>query len=304
MSAPIASWACSSCGCAINADWASQGVRTGDGSSLELRFDAIDQNDLRSGTGRVDAAQFALPADRELQRKTSSRTTTLIGDRGIGDDWGVTVQVPYLDRVHTTIAAGDTEISTSHSSGLGDVRLLGRYEGGSAEHDGGVQFGVKLPTGRTDVVFRDGPQVGQALDRGLQPGSGTVDVLLGAYRFGVVSSGLDYFVHALVQWPLRSHDEFKPGAALSFSAGLRYVADGPVVPHLQVNVRTERKESGANADAANSGATIVDVSPGATWTVSPALQAYGFVQLPVFQRVSGLQIEPKLSVTVGLRTSF
>ncbi len=301
---PAAAWACSSCGCTLNSDWASQGFKASEGLSFDLRHDYFSQTDLRSGTGRVDRGAIAFPADSEIQQKTINRNTTLTVDYGINAEWGVSVQVPYLDRYHTTIAEGDTEVSESRSSGIGDVRVLGRYQGFSADHDWGALFGLKLPSGRTDVNFRGGPQAGSPLDRGLQPGTGSTDLLVGLFAFGSIGRNVDYFAQALLQLPLTSKDSFKPGAGANLTVGIRYVTDGPLVPHLQLNVRTERKESGANADIPNSGATLAFLSPGVTWTVTETLKAYGFVQVPVYQRVTGYQLEPKYSVSVGLRYAY
>ncbi len=302
--APSAAWACSSCGCTLNSDWASQGFRSSEGLSVDLRFDYFNQNELRTGTGRVDRGAIAFPTDQEIQQTTINRNTTITLDYGINADWGVTVQLPYLNRYHTTIAEGDTDISTSRSSSIGDVRVVGRYQGFSPEHNWGLLFGLKLPTGSTGVNFSAGPQSGQPLDRGLQPGTGSTDVLLGVYTFGPINQSFDYFAQALLQVPVTSKDEFKPGVGANLTAGVRYATDGPLVPHLQVNVRTERKESGANADIPNSGATLAYLSPGVTWSINEKLKAFGFVQVPVYQRVTGYQIEPKYSVSAGLHYSY
>jgi len=303
-SAPSDAWACSSCGCTLNSDWASQGFKSGTGLSADLRFDYFNQNDLRTGTGRVDKGSITLPTDREIQQETINRNTTLTLDYGINADWGATLLVPYFNRYHTTIAEGDTDISTSRSSSLGDVRVLGRFQGFSPEHNWGVQFGVKLATGSTDVTFRDGPQAGAPLDRGLQPGTGSTDLLLGVYAFGPINQNFDYFTQAMLQVPVTSKDDFKPGVGANVTAGVRYVSELPVVPHLQINIRTERRESGANADVENSGATLAYLSPGITWAVTDKLQAYGFFQVPIYQRVTGYQIEPKYSVSAGVHYSF
>jgi hypothetical protein len=288
----------------LNSDWASQGFKSGTGLSADLRFDYFNQNDLRTGTGRVDKGSITLPTDREIQQETINRNTTLTLDYGINADWGATLLVPYFNRYHTTIAEGDTDISTSRSSSLGDVRVLGRFQGFSPEHNWGVQFGVKLATGSTDVTFRDGPQAGAPLDRGLQPGTGSTDLLLGVYAFGPINQNFDYFTQAMLQVPVTSKDDFKPGVGANVTAGVRYVSELPVVPHLQINIRTERRESGANADVENSGATLAYLSPGITWAVTDKLQAYGFFQVPIYQRVTGYQIEPKYSVSAGVHYSF
>lgn len=296
--------ACSSCGCTLNSDWASQGFNGAGGLSFDMRHDYFNQNDLRTGTGRVDRGAISFPTDQEIQQTTINRNTTLTVDYGINADWGVSVLLPYLNRYHTTIVDGDTDISESRSSSIGDVRVLGRYQGFSTEHDWGVQFGLKLATGRTDVNFRAGPEAAQPLDRGLQPGTGSTDLLLGAYKFGSINHSLDYFAQALLQLPLTSKDEFKPGAGANLTAGIRYVNDSAMVPHLQINVRSERRESGANADIPNAGATLAYLSPGATVTLTDKLKAYGFFQVPIYQRVNGYQLEPKYSVSVGLHYSY
>lgn len=297
-------WACSSCGCTLNSDWSTQGFHTEPGWTFDLRHDHFNQTDLRSGTGRASAGARTLPSPVEIQNTTANRNTTLTADYGFSEDWGLTVLVPYLSRGHSTWAAGDTELSTSSSSGLGDVRVLGRYQGFSPEHDWGLQFGLKLPTGSTHVRFEGGPQAGQPLDRGLQPGTGSTDLLLGAYTFGPINQSLDYFAQALLQLPVTARDDFKPGAGINLTAGVRYASEGPVSPHLQVNVRSEKRESGAQADVANSGATLVYLSPGATWTVTEQVKVYGFVQVPIYQRVNGLQLEPRTSLSVGVHYTF
>lgn len=301
---PLSALAGSSCGCTMNTDWTSQGLSTAGGLSFDLRHDDFNQNDLRTGTGRVDRSSISYPNDQEIQQWTVNRNTTLSVDYGVTAQWGMSVQLPYLQRSHASIVDGDTEASGSRSSSIGDLRVMGRYQGFSPEHDVGLQLGLKLPTGATHVTFNSGPQAGEPLDRGLQPGTGSTDLLLGGYTFGTLSGNFDYFAQGLLQLPLSSKDQFKPGAGANLSAGLRYVNGGAVVPHLQINVRTERPESGATADIPNAGATLAYLSPGATVSLNEKTQVYGFVQVPIYQRVNGYQLEPKFSVSVGLHIAY
>ncbi len=293
--------ACSSCGCSVNSDWAGQGYSANAGFHFDVRYDYFNQDQLRSGSGRFDRASASVPNDRELQVTTINRALNLGFDYNADGDWGVQLQVPVFDRPHATIAEGDDEISRSRSRGLGDMRLIGRYQGFNDDRSLGVQFGLKLPTGRSNFEFNDGPQAGNSLDRGLQPGAGTTDLLLGIYRHGALGERLVFFTAALLQVPLNAHDRFRPGAGLNVNAGVRYLGEGGIVPQLQINVRHERRESGANADVDNSGATLVHLSPGIAWPIGRKLQAYAFVQMPLYQRVNGLQLEPHYSVSVGVR---
>ncbi len=294
-----AALACSSCGCTLSSDWGTQGAGAGDGFTFDLRYDYFNQNDLRSGTDSVDRGSLEIPNESEVQQTTINRNYTASFDYN-ALDWGVNVQLPWFDRYHTTIAEGDTAISTSHSRSLGDLRVLARYQGITDDHSIGVQAGLKLATGAIHEKFIDGPQAGEDVDRGLQPGTGTTDLLLGVYNFGALSRDWDYFAQGMLQIPLAEREGFKPGAGINVNAGLRYMSFEHVVPQIQLNVRSEKRESGVNADVDNSGATLVYLSPGVTAHLTHELRAYAFLQVPVYQRVNGLQLEPRYTVSVGL----
>lgn len=307
LAAPSA-FACLACGCTLNADWASQGLSGQAGWSIDLRHDILDQDDLRSGTHSVDRGAIAYPNDEEIQQKTMNRFTTFTVDDGFAEDWGLTVQVPWVDRYHTTIAEGDTAISTSDFHQLGDARVMLRYTGFARAADWGLQFGLKLPTGKTDENFVAGPQAGELLDRGLQPGTGSTDLLLGAFRFGTVgdpkTSQVEWFGNTQVQVPVSHDSAFRPGNVFSLSAGLRYAGFGTVSPQAQVNARFDGRESGTASDAPNSGSTLVYFSPGVSWAATPQWSLYAFAQVPLYERVNGLQLEPRWSLSAGAHVSF
>ena len=304
VASPLSALACSSCGCSLNSDWSTQGHASEPGLRMDFRFDYFNQDQLRSGTGTVDRGAITFPTNREIQQTTVNRNYNLTLDYTANRDWGVSVLIPYFDRFHTTIADGDTDISESKTSSLGDVRVLGRYQGFSPGHSFGIQFGLKLPTGSYDTNFRSGPQEGELLDRGLQLGTGTTDLLVGAYQFGALSRDWDYFAQALIQQPLNSRDEFRPGMGINVNLGVRYVAFESFTPHLQINARAEKRESGAEADVDNSGATLVYLSPGVTVPLTDKIHVYGFFQLPVYQRVNGYQLEPRYTVSAGVHYAF
>ncbi len=300
-----AALACSSCGCTLSSDWSSQGISpSGEGFRFDFRFDYFNQDQLRSGTHKVDRGSLEIPNDQEIQQTTINRNYALGFDYSPNVDWGVNVQVPYFNRYHTTIAPGDTEISTSHTQSIGDVRVVGRYLGLTDDHSVGVQLGFKLATGSFDNNFIAGPQEGEPLDRGLQPGTGTTDLLVGAFNFGALSRNWDYFAQGMLQQPLNSRDGFRPGTGFNLNAGFRYVGIEHVVPSIQVNARIEGRESGPNADVENSGATLVYLSPGVNFQIVDRLHAYLYAQVPVYQRVNGLQIEPRYTVTLGVYYSM
>jgi hypothetical protein len=301
LAAPL--FGCGACGCTLNSDWAGQGLAALAGFRLDLRQDYFSQDQLRGGTSARDRASLPLPNDQEVQQKTLNRNTTLTLDYTSGAAWGLSLTVPFYNRFHSTYAPGDTELSSSQGTGLGDVRVLARYQGEGAAARG-VQVGLKLPTGAFHDTFTTGPQAGGSLDRGLQRGSGTTDLLLGAYQFGNLGAAWGYFGSALLQVPTRSREGFRPGNGLNGSLGLRYSGLQGWTPQVQINLRAENREAGPQADVENSGATLTYLSPGVTAQVSPRVQAFLFVQVPVLQRVNGLQLEPRSSVSLGLHGTF
>lgn len=296
--------ACGACGCTLHSDWATQGYVAGPGFRFDLRYDYFSQDQLRSGVKAVDRGSLEIPNEMEIQEETLNRNFTATLDYSPSADWGVSVAVPIFNRYHATIAEGDTDPTFSKGSGLGDVRVLGRYQGFSEDHSFGLQLGLKLATGDTKQTFNAGAQAGEALDRGLQLGTGTTDLLLGCYAFGSFTPDWGVFGQVLCQKPMAGKDGFKPGDGVNANVGVRYTGLRGLTPHLQLNVRAEGRESGRNADVDNSGATLVYLSPGLTVNVSSALQVYAFAQVPVAQRVNGLQLEPRFSVSVGLHLTF
>lgn len=302
--APSAARACSACGCTLNSDWGSQGLAASGGWRFDARFDFFEQDQLREGTNSVARGGLGLPNEREVQQSTTNRNYGFSLDYSPNKNWGVNVALPWYDRSHATIAAGDTQISTSHDQGIGDARVVARYSGFDAQRSTGLLFGLKLPTGNTSDTFRSGPQQGAIVDRGLQLGTGTTDLILGVYHFGALADDWGYFGQATVQQALDSHDGFKPGTGLNLNLGLRYTANETFAPQLQLNARAEKREQGANADVDNSGATLVYLSPGVTWNVSPRFSAYAFMQAPIYQRVNGLQLEARWFGSLGLHYIF
>ena len=303
--APASVLACSSCGCTVGTEWAGTGYTTATGLRLDLRYDYVDQNALFLGSHNVDKAHYT-PADpdQEVQQGTLTRFYTLGADYSINRDWGLNVQLPYLNREHETVEPAGTPQSGSHYDGIGDLRILARYQGFFEDRTFGVQFGIKLPTGAFHNAFNSGPGQGEQVDRGLQPGTGTTDLLLGVYRYSPFARDWDHFEELQLKQALDSREQFRPSTQVTATAGVRYVAYSKVVPQLQLNLKWEGRETGGQADYVNSGSRVAYLSPGATVRVLHSLQAYGFVQVPVYQYYTGLQLAPHFTATAGLSYSF
>ena len=330
--APQLAHACATCGCTLSTD-AATGYSTASGWRINVDYTYIDQNQLRHGGSTASPAQVVnQPADPslgggEIEKVTTNRYINLGATYRFNADWGVSFVVPYVLRDHETYGTqlapytpgetGPGQVSGTHVAGLGDVKLIGSYQGFLPTHNFGVQFGIKLPTGnyggQTDegtlvghpTTFHSGPALGQALDSSLQAGTGSTDLIVGAYYYQPVSQDFDMFVNGQFQAAVREKmnqpgADYRPGNLASASVGLRYEAHADWVPQLQLNVFHRSADQGAFADRPDTAGTVAYLSPGISASLSRNLQFYAFVQLPVYSHLQGYQLFPRWTGTVGL----
>lgn len=308
---PVPAYACASCGCTFTSDWLSQGLMTQPGQAVTIRYDYVPQSRLQTGTNPINPASIDLPPEREIERRTDNHYLTLAYDRQFASDWGFNISLPVIWRPHRTIAEGTTEETRSNGSGIGDMRLILRWQGLSRPGSvTGLQAGLTLPTGPFHRTFSSGPEAGEKIDRGLQPGSGTVQALLGAYHYRRLSIDLALIAQAQVHIALHSREGYRPGSIGEGSLSLQYLGlklgstRGQLIPELQINTRITGKESGSASDRENSGGEQVYLAPGMTAKLTPSLSVYGNVQIPLYQRVNGYQLVPRVIGSTGIQVRF
>jgi hypothetical protein len=309
--APLTSWSCATCGCTLNSD-AALGYFAEPGFRLSFEYDYIHQDQLRSGRRAISS----VPEGAELERDTLNRYLTLGLDYSPNADWNIDLRVPYVIRTHSTYGAYDSTqplppVSDSRSSSLGDMKWIASYQGLLPEHNFGVQLGLKLPTGQygTDVKFRSGPAAGLPLDASLQPGTGSTDIIVGAYYYRAVGHNFDAFANVQYQSAVTSKqsqpgNDFRPGNSTSVTVGVRYEADPHWVPQLQMNLLHKNVDRGALADITDTAGDVAYLSPGLTVRVVGSLYVYGFAQIPVYSNLVGNQLFPRYTFSVGGSYAF
>jgi hypothetical protein len=333
---PISALACATCGCSLSTD-AAMGYSTDTGWRVSLEYDFINQNQLRIGSHSVSAAQLAAindaGGDQEVEHQTINRYTTLGLSYSPSADWNLRLLVPYVDRGHSTEGSATNPITSDDLSGstlkgLGDIRFITSYQGLLPGKNLGFQLGVKAPTGRyggpsadgTFVVGRNptafssgpisqNPSPGNLVDTSLQPGNGSTDVIAGAYYHHAVTDNVDGFVNGQFQAAVAHRldqpgQDFRPGNTTTVSFGVRYEANLTFVPQLQMNIFRKGRDQGALADNPDSAGTVAYLSPGVTVTVAQNLQAFGFVQVPVYSHLIGYQLAPRWTASAGLSYAF
>ena len=299
---------CGSAFCMVNTNWGVQGLWNEPGLRADLRYEYIDQDQPRTGT--QDVAVGAIPRHHDEVR-TVNRNLFATVDYGVSETLGFSLVVPWVDREHEHIHNhhGEQIVESWKFSDLGDMRLTARYQFPATPTDAaqtrvgsfGVTGGLKLPTGKTNVANAEGDPA----ERSLQPGTGTTDLLLGAYyREAIGPWNASWFVQANAQVALNAHDDYRPGSQVLLDAGLRWEATDRLGVLLQLNGLWRGHDSGAAAEPEDSGSRTLSVSPGLTFAVTPEIQVYAFVQVPVYQRVTGVQLVADRAVVVGASAQF
>lgn len=333
---PAPAHACATCGCTLSTD-AATGYSAQAGWRVNLEYAFLDQDELRHGNDSASPAQVVdNPSDpsaeaSEIEKDTLNRYINLGISYHPNVDWGFSLLLPYLRRDHTTYGEqsppftpaeiAPDQLSAARVSGMGDLKLIASYQGFLPTHNFGVLAGVKLPTGRygsenedgvvagNPVFFNSGPLRGEALDASLQAGTGSTDAIVGAYWYQPISQDFDAFANGQFQAAVAHHldtpgVDFRPGNQLSINLGLRYEAHANWVPQLQLNLLHKSADQGALADRPNTAGTVAYLSPGISVSLRGNLQAYGFVQVPVYSRLDGYQLFPRWAATLGLSMAF
>ncbi|MEJ5991222.1 transporter [Ramlibacter sp. PS3R-8] len=302
---PIAQASCGSAFCSVNTDWASDALGLSDGSVLDIRYEYIPQDQPRTGSSRTSVG--AIPRHHDEVR-TINNNLLLNYSRGFASGWGFSVQAPLVDREHLHIHNHDGgQIAEEWKfRELGDMRITGRYQAPLGEQErgprnAGVVFGLKLPTGRTDIAN----DAGDAAERSLQPGSGTTDAVLGAFfHQQFAASGAAWFAQAQVQHALAERRGFAPGTHWTLDLGYSMGVAAKLSALLQLNAVVKQRDRGAEAEPDDSGSRALFLSPGLAYDVTDGTRLYAFLQQPLYQHVNGVQLTAKRAFTVGLATRF
>jgi hypothetical protein len=244
-------------------------------------------------------------------------------------DWGVMVRIPTVNRSLTT----DTQnpqfgIATFNSKDIGDIEIMGIYTGFFKDMSTGITFGVKLPTGTFTAP---------GIDRDTQIGSGSTDLLLGAFHRGLLTGDnhWQYFSQVQLRRPFlyqsaadpQGFFDGNPGVVQTYYPG--YQVDGAVgvvynnlyhvlgldkiTPLAQVIVSDRSRDTGTGADPYNSGFDRVMLSPGVEFTKvvdeqnNRVIKLYADLEFPVYYRANaannagteGQLVAPVLIKVVG-----
>lgn len=226
--------------------------------------------------------------------------------------WGAMLEVPYWVRDYKGAYQGNNQdIHWFQDNGIGDIRIQGMYTGLSEDMSTGLLLGLKVPSGYWHYP---------PYDRDTQIGSGSTDMIVGAYHIGTLPAQLgrvpltfrerpfNWYVQVNYDLPLWQQDHYLPGREFDGAAGTYYNFGNvgflnEVAPLFTLLLSDRTRDDGVNADHWDSGYTRLIVAPGGEIGVGP-FKAYADIEVPVFQNMNGYQLTAAWATKLILSYSF
>jgi hypothetical protein len=286
--APSLSWACA-CGCGVFEVGTASLFPSSGGGTVWFEYDFQDQYLNWHAT---HIASAGANSDRVLR----THFLTLGAQYMFNRNWGVMLELPYTFRYFKSVSDAGP-IKGFNFNSIGDIRIEGMYTGLSEDMSTGLLAGAKVPSGWWTYPHAD---------RDTQIGSGSTDLLLGAYHLGTFPSHLgelpltlrdrpfNWFAQAYYDLPLFTQGHSKPGREFDGALGAYYNVGsvGPLkelAPMLTFLASDRVRDSLSRANPQNSGYTRFMVAPGAEIKLG-ILRLYGDVEVPIFQNFNGNQV--------------
>jgi len=272
------------------------------GGRVWFEFWSGDQTQNWVGSSK---APLAWNQDKRINTQWYSVGFSYMFDRS----WGIMMRVPYVNRDLTTDTGPPAGIETFNSHDMGDVEIMGMYTGFFNDMSTGLQLGLKLPSGTYTAP---------GLDRDNQIGSGSTDLLLGAFHRGLITGDNSWQYFSQVMWrqpflyrpsldPQSFFDgnpnptvpqSYRPGLQIDGNIGILYnnlynvLGFDKITPLTQVIMSHRNRDTGDAADPLNSGFDRVMISPGIEFTKvideanSRVLKTYFDIEVPIYYRAN------------------
>jgi len=289
--APSAALACA-CGCSVF-DVGFSGLPQEDdhGGRIFFEFDRSNQTQNWVGHSKADAS---LNNDKNVNTYWYNIGLSYMFDR----EWGFYVKVPYVTRGFSTLNDDGVSVDTFNSRSIGDIEIMGMYTGFSKDLSTGLLFGLKLPTGTYTAP---------GLDRDTQIGTGSTDLMLGAFHRGLITgdNAWQYFAQVMARIPFAYSSAldpagsgqvqiYKPGYQIDGTVGIVYnngyniLGFDKIAPLLQLIGSYRVRDGGDASDPLNSGFSRLMIAPGIEFTKvvdelnKRVVKIYFDVEIPVY----------------------
>ena len=264
------------------------------GGRVFYEWDHSNQNQNWIGSSRA-------PSDANVDKNVRTDWHSIGIQYMFNRDWGISAKLPYTDRSFTTTDPDTLMLNTFQARDIGDLEIMGMYTGFSKDMSTGVMFGLKLPTGSYTTP---------GFDRDTDVGTGSTDLILGAFHRGLITgdNAWQYFAQARLLLPFAyrsalnpdtgNFEVYKPGPQVDGSAGIVYnngyniLGFDKITPILQLIASHRQRDTGAAADTLNSGFDRLMIAPAVEFTKvideanKRVIKVYFDVEIPFYYRTN------------------
>ncbi len=239
-------------------------------------------------------------------RSVDEVVVPFVGVYGFTAKSSILVKVPIIYRELKTASGA---IRSDH--GPGDVTILGKHRFFTHNFKGGTSrvsaiAGLELPTGDDDA--RDSLGI---LPKGIQLGSGSVDVIAGGtYTLQTLDHEFDMDLRYIFN---NEANNFEFGDVFKYNLAYQKRIWPSILPDrgiynqwnavLELNGAFNRKSELGGSAVASSGGNTVYLSPGIQFVTKRSVYELSFLY-PVIQDLNGSQLEADYSLALSFRYNF
>ncbi|HYR51179.1 MAG TPA: hypothetical protein VET83_01040 [Candidatus Dormibacteraeota bacterium] len=275
--------------------------------TFDLSQQYIDQNQPRVGTH--NAVVGAIPS-AENEVRTVSRITSAHAMYQPAGGWTLGATLPFVNRYHEHIhdAGGTPELQRWNFTGVGDLEVQGSrtFASGAEGTRYHLTGGFKAPTGVKHVEEFNGDEP----EPPARPGNGAWGAIAGAgaqwslstKMLGGTYGAMPLRLSVLGRANGRGTERYRVGSELQTNLGISYPVARSVEMLLSGDLRVRAKDDVGDTDAepGHTGGTWAFVSPGLRVSPMAKTAFYGIVQLPVYQRVNGINLVSDFNLYLGV----
>jgi hypothetical protein len=291
------------CGCGIFDVGTPSLIPNGSGGTVWLEYDFTNQYINWHATQPSSAGNNS---DKQIKTNFLTAGAQYMFNR----DWGAMITVPYTIRTFRTLGGNNLVDQYNHAN-FGDVRIWGMYTGLLDDMSLGILAGFKLPTG--DHTYYN-------FDRDTSIGTGSTDLLIGAYKIGTLPDRIGrlnltfrerpftWFTQLQYEYPFMTTGNYTPGKEFDGALGLFYNFGrvGPLkelAPMFTVYGSVRTHDMGVESNEPSSGYDRLLLAPGAEIRVG-IFRLYSDLEFPAFLYMNGNQLVAPYGVKTILSYDF
>lgn len=288
-----------------------QGVGLRGHLTIDLSFRYVIQDRKLSGTKevgdvltpKVDFENGVLEPDHHREIRTQNTLVEIDMAYGLTERLTLAWELPLIndrDHEHFDEVGTPEEHFTREdgTSGFGDLRVGVRY--GLLVREQQLLVGgllVKFPTGQ--YKLRDSE--GGINEPTIQPGTGSTDFIGSLlYSHQVIPLKAEWFVSGSHRVNRENGLDYRFGDETQASLGFRYKTGRQVTWSLQLNGRRTGRDTFLGAGVPSTGSTLVNLTPGLKLDSDTGTSIYGFVQIPIYEKVNEVNLAPRAGLLIGI----